>query len=128
MAYAFIHNIIGEEVHKWVGEEPSGVAFNAPVFDRQGRPHNPMVNAGAIMICSLIVNQGFSIENLMEFYKRASDQDVVVVDEALYLDEKLTGYTNHALSSLMLANSAFPTRSCAEETKKFTDESLDLYF
>ena len=34
VAYAFIHNIIGEEVHKRVGEEPSGVAFNAPVFDR----------------------------------------------------------------------------------------------
>lgn len=48
--------MVGEEVHRWVGEEPSGLAFNAPVFDKLGRPHNPMVNAGAIMVCSLIIN------------------------------------------------------------------------
>jgi glutaminase len=48
--------MIGEEVHKWVGEEPSGVAFNAPIFDKLGRPHNPMVNSGAIMVCALIVH------------------------------------------------------------------------
>lgn len=56
VAYAFIHDIMGEDVHQYVGEEPSGVAFNAPVFDKLGRPHNPMVNAGAIMVCSLIVH------------------------------------------------------------------------
>ena len=51
-------------MHKWVGEEPSGVAFNAPVFDRQGRPHNPMVNAGAIMICALLVKEGKTIQDI----------------------------------------------------------------
>ena len=61
VAYAFIHNVMGDDVHKWVGEEPSGVAFNAPVFDKQGRPHNPMVNAGAIMVCALIVDKGYKI-------------------------------------------------------------------
>jgi glutaminase len=34
MAYAFLYDQIGEEVHKWVGEEPSGAAFNAPIFDK----------------------------------------------------------------------------------------------
>ena len=58
VSYAFLHNKLGDEVHKWVGEEPSGVAFNAPMFDKFGRPHNPMVNAGAIMTCALIVNLG----------------------------------------------------------------------
>ena len=56
VTYSYLHNLIGDEVHKYVGEEPSGVAFNAPIFDKLGRPHNPMVNAGAIMVCSLIVN------------------------------------------------------------------------
>jgi glutaminase len=60
--------MIGDEVHKWVGEEPSGVAFNAPIFDKLGRPHNPMVNAGAIMVCSLIMYQNKSHEDIIDFY------------------------------------------------------------
>jgi glutaminase len=39
-----------------MGEEPSGAAFNAPVFDKQGRPHNPMVNTGSIMVCALLLH------------------------------------------------------------------------
>lgn len=100
--------MIGDEVHKWVGEEPSGVAFNAPIFDKLGRPHNPMVNTGAIMICALIVQQGKNINDVREFFERASDCQPPILDENLYREEKLTGYTNHALTSLMLANKAFP--------------------
>lgn len=87
-----------------------------------------MVNAGAIMVCSIIVHQGKTIEDLMEFYRRASDATHVKIDEELYREEKLTGYTNHALASLMLANKAFPQFACAEETMKFAETSLDLYF
>jgi glutaminase len=112
--------MIGEEVHRWVGEEPSGLAFNAPVFDKLGRPHNPMVNAGAIMVCSLIVNQGKDINDLIEFYERASDCPAPVLDENLYQEEKLTGYNNHALTSLMLAKNCFPLKNGALETNKFT--------
>lgn len=80
VAYAFLHNLIGDEVHKWVGEEPSGVAFNAPIFDKLGRPHNPMVNAGAIMVCSLIIYQNKSLEDIIEFYQRASDTPKAEID------------------------------------------------
>lgn len=99
---------MGDEVHKWVGEEPSGVAFNAPIFDKLGRPHNPMVNAGAIMVCALIVNLGKGLNEILDFYQEATDCSRPILDESLYQDEKLTGYTNHALTSLMLASRAFP--------------------
>ena len=52
-----------DQVHRWVGEEPSGKPFNAPIFDKLGRPHNPMVNAGAIMVSTLLVNEGKQIED-----------------------------------------------------------------
>ncbi|CDW79921.1 glutaminase kidney mitochondrial-like [Stylonychia lemnae] len=87
VAYAFLHNLIGDEVHKWVGEEPSGAAFNAPVFDKKGRPHNPMINAGSIMVCALILDKDQTLDDLIEFYKQASSVEELEVDQNLFLQE-----------------------------------------
>lgn len=78
------------------------------MFDMDGKPHNPMVNAGAIMVCSAIIAQGKGLDDLLDFWKRASNATEAVVDAALYCDEKATGYSNHALTSLMLARGKFP--------------------
>lgn len=118
----------GNLVHQWVGEEPSGVEFNAPVFDYKGRPHNPMVNAGAIMVSTLLVNEGVTVEDFQEFYKKASCADRADIDLPLYKEESLTGNTNHALRSLMLAKGRYPQKETFEATKKLADDGLDFYF
>ena len=40
----------------------------------------------------------------------------------------MTGTTNHALRSLMLANRVFPEKNSFEATKKLADDGLDWYF
>jgi glutaminase len=80
VTYAYLYEIIGEEIHKWVGTEPSGMLFNAPVLDANNRPHNPMINAGAIMICALLVKHDKKIEDIVNFLSHCTSNYNIEVD------------------------------------------------
>ena len=80
VSYAYLYECIGEEVHKFIGDEPSGLIFNAPVLDNKNRPHNPLINSGAIMVCALLVKHNKKLEDILEFYKRATCIENIEVD------------------------------------------------
>jgi glutaminase len=125
MTYALIlkeHGI--DNVSKHIGREPSGNRFNAMCFDDENKPFNPLINAGAIMACSL-VKQGYNPDERYEYVLNKWSSIVggnnVGFDNAVYLSEKNSANRNYALSYLMMENDIFPENCDMEKT-------LELYF
>ncbi|MFW0790248.1 glutaminase [Gordonia sp. CPCC 205333] len=85
-----------------VGVEPSGEAFNEISLDDDGRPRNPMINAGAITAHSLIraddPDERFA--RLLKLYSDAAGRELDV-DERVYTSEARTGHRNLAMGHLL---------------------------
>lgn len=114
------------DVHDYVGYEPSGQTYNSFVLNTNGLPHNPMINAGAIMINSLIrpnedVAQRF--RTIQEFYQRLCNENVGF-DNAVLQSEKNHCDRNMSLSYYMRENRAFRGKPTHNDIKT----TLDLYF
>lgn len=99
-----------DEVHKYVGREPSGKSYNDVSLNQSGQPHNPLINSGAIMICSLLGNlkdesKRFS-ENL-QFWERLQGGKKVTYSNTVFLSEKSNADLNMAIAYLMKSRGAF---------------------
>ncbi|XP_064823608.1 glutaminase kidney isoform, mitochondrial-like isoform X2 [Oncorhynchus masou masou] len=95
-----IHEAGTEKVHRYVGMEPSGLKFNKLYLDEEDKPHNPMVNAGAIVISSLIKpgsNKAEKFDYMMEFIKKMAGREYVGFSNATFQSEKETGDRNFAI-------------------------------
>lgn len=93
-----------EETLKHVGVEPSGEAFNSIEFDQKtGRPFNPMVNAGAIAVSSLIKRSPVQagIDAFVEQMSKAAGRKLRI-DESVLASETLTGNRNRAIAYMLL--------------------------
>jgi glutaminase len=93
-----------ETVAKYVGVEPSGDVFNSILLQSQSnRPHNPMINAGAITVTALLhARYGDStFDHVIGRFSEAAGR-TLCIDDAVYESERRTGHRNRAIAHLLL--------------------------
>ncbi len=96
----------GETLWIRVGREPSSRAFNS-VVDLElegGKPRNPFVNAGAIVVTDAILANRAPKETLAEivrFLRAASGSDAIHIDQAVARSETETGHRNWSLAHFL---------------------------
>ncbi len=99
----------GEDaVRNLVGVESTGKPFDAFNYSDQAlrcEHINPMVNAGAIALCTLIIGKDHEekFSRLLDLTRMISNNPALEVDEAVYKSEKATGSKNRALAYMLKA-------------------------
>lgn len=128
-----------EFVHRFVGHEPSGSSFNELTLNRQNRPHNPMINAGAIMSAALIKlesadtrsrtarsgsldDRGWSgrrFDYVMDRWRALCGNEMPRFSTSVFLSERETADRNFALGYFMREKQAFPEGADLHDVLEF---------
>lgn len=103
-----LEHLSSETVHSFVGQEPSGRMFNELLLDQDKKPHNPMVNAGAILICSLLLSlvqpRMFMSEKfdwILQQYRAMAGGQSPGFSNATFLSEREAADRNYAIAYYM---------------------------
>lgn len=94
----------GDNLWNRVGVEPSGTAFNSLVQleYENGIPRNPLINAGALVICDILISH---LQNpkpdFVAFARKISENPKIDYCPRVAESEKLVGFRNSAHINLM---------------------------
>ena len=97
-----------DDVRTLVGVEATGKPFDAFNYSDQaltGAHINPMINTGAIALCTLIRGDTYQdkFARLLDLTRRLTGNPKLEVNHAVYMSEKLTGHKNRALAYMLKA-------------------------
>lgn len=104
LSLAFAYSLLGEKIWERVGVEPSGTPFNSLIQleVEKGIPRNPFINAGALVICDILISH---LENpkqdFLNYAKKISGNTSICYSNTIVESEKQVGFRNVALCNLI---------------------------
>lgn len=116
------YHLEGESLWQRVDIEPSGNPFNSllQLEADLGKPRNPFINAGAIVICDVLIDHLKNPkEDFLNFCKEISNNTTLNYSEKVAYSEKISGFRNVALCNFIKSFG---------NIKNDVDEVLDFYF
>ncbi|PSN58059.1 hypothetical protein C0J52_02050 [Blattella germanica] len=106
----------------------SGRNFNELVLDHNKKPHNPMINAGAILICTLLktlvlpeMTLAEKFDFTMNYFKKLAGGEHLGFNNSVFLSERESADRNYALGFFMREYKCYPDKTNLREC-------MDLYF
>lgn len=124
-----LNNCNEKFVHQHVGHEPNSKSFNELTLNANGLPHNPLINAGAIMTCSMIkpeLNIADRFEYVQGIWKSMSDESHIGFNNSVYPSERQTADRNFALGYFMRENNDFPKNTNLQKILEFYFQCCSL--
>lgn len=122
LSLSLVLSKIGDDLWKRMDFEPSGTAFNSLVQleSENGIPRNPLINAGAIVVCDIICELFDNPkEALLDYIREVSGIEDLRYSENIAHSEQQTGYRNFALANFIKS---------FNNIKNTCDQVTDLYF
>ena len=127
--YCIAQELIGERlVHEHVGYEPSGMNFNELTLNKNGLPHNPLINAGAIATASLILPEAGAADRfdyITSVWSKLTGGVKPKYSVETSLSERETADRNFCLGYLMKENQVFGSNV---KTSNELEDVLEFYF
>ena len=117
-----VYKTIKSDLWKRMDFEPSGSSFNSLIQleMENGVPRNPLINAGAIVLCDILIDLFPNPkEELISFVRKLAINNSINYNEQIAKSEAETGFTNYAIANLI--------KSYGNLNNK-VDDVLDLYF
>ncbi|ULL19661.1 glutaminase A [Paenibacillus sp. H1-7] len=107
-----------------VGMEPTGDNFNSMLkleLVDPGIPFNPLINAGAIAVSSLIAgaDPAEKSERILTFFRQLAGDPTIGYNDAVYRSETATAHRNRSLAYFLKANGVL---------EEDVEEVLEVYF
>lgn len=104
LSLSMAFSMIGEDLWKRVGVEPSGDPFNhlSLLEMENGIPRNPLINAGAIVISDILIsNLKDPKSDFLKYVQGIANDPSISYDEKVAESEKRTGFRNYAAAYLI---------------------------